>query len=498
MKKLLKIIGCISLLALIEFSCYKIATYKPVITEQDIANNKGNFSIIYNDDGTIHSLDGQLKKMKIKSEEDALSAINYYRNLFNIPDTASFRCVQTQESLTGTAYMFIQTLDDIDIVGTYISLVTENDVLKAITVDIDRTISSLALRHLSDDELNKIIVRHCSDKYEIQDKKEVIIDGKLYYQIYIVDKNNIFAFDDMRVFIEASTKKLYRENQLSIIDTIENTDYLYDEDKAISIININENGDWSLKTIENGSYTSTNNTIEPNELCQDVYENILITYNWYKDRFDRDSYDDNNCPITCLIGAKSIRDNAAYWNALDIFVIGEAYKYDKAPASFLDVIAHEYSHAVFKSITGEATIRNGDTEGISEGYADIFGCLVDGDWIMAEGLKEGKALSDPSDSGIKLVKDKQYPITYKDENWSKTDGHRNSMILTKIAYKMSQQGFTNEELSNIWYQSIFYGYSDNSTYLTVLHNIEKSMRSLGYNDERIKAVRTLFNEVGIE
>lgn len=500
MKRFIKLVSSI----LIVLSLLSACSVQPVnvITQNDIDENNGSFVVTYNEDGTIQSLDRDLKELVINTEEDALNAINQYRKLFQIPEHTAFKCVNTQESLTGTTYMFVQTLHDIEIAGTHVNIITNNNVLSAIVMEIDRDIEDITKRRLTDAQIENSVMKKCnSNTHIVHSTKNIIVNGRLMYLVHAVNKNNIFALDDIKVFVDAETKESYTEKQiLRTLDTFEynDTTYLYDENRNVQVVNMRGETTWPLNIAEFGERKLPENLSDiSDQLGCTAYQNLVIAYDWYQKKYERDSYDDNGGDILCLVGIDTLNDNAAYWDTLNVFLIGEADRYDRAPAEFLDTMAHEYTHAVFKSINGSCYVRNGETEGISEAYADIFGCLIDGDWIMAEDIKEGKALSDPSNSGIKLVRNRKYPSKYKDENWSQTDGHVNGIILTRIAYQMTQNGFTEDEISDIWYQSMFYGYGDNSTYLTVRHNVEKAARALGYNDKKVTVISDLFTSVGI-
>ena len=475
--------------------------------------NLADCKVLYNLDGTIHSLDGNFNGVKVRSEQDGLKVIDTYREIFEVPENTYFRCVNIQESITGTSYLYVQNFEGFDISGTYVSLVTDQDTLTAISMDINREIKSITMRRLTEKQINEAVFSKCdSETYQIQSTQEIIVNNRLVYSVYVVN-NRVFNLDDMRLFVDAATKEVKTERQMAdffYYDADRNSqgkvstlsyggvEYLFNESRGISVFRMTEETTWPLEEQLYGDYVGVQNlSSTEDELAIAAYKNLIDSYDWYEERYGRESYDNKGSDILCLVGVDAIQDNAAYWNSFNIFLVGEVNKYDKAPAVFLDVIAHEYTHAVFKSITGECLIRNGETEGIHEAYADIFGCLIDGDWIIAEGIKEGKALSDPSGSGIKLVKKRHYPERYKDEYWSYSDGHINGMLLTKTVYAMLQHGFTEEDIADIWYQSMFYGYSDNSTYLTVRYNVEKAARALGYTEEQIKVLNSLFEEIGI-
>ena len=497
--------------AILLVSAFLDKAHNNMAMREDI--NIENCKVFYNLDGTVHSLDGDLNGVKLYSEEDGLKIIENYREIFEVPENTAFRHVDTQDSITGPVYKYIQTFNGFDISGTYVTLVTDNNTLTAISMDINRAIKEITIRRLTEKQIQEAVFSKCDkEAYQIQSTQEIIVNNRLVYSVYVVS-NDVFDLTDMRLFIDAATKEVKTERQIadffyydpefvnpSNISTLSRggVEYLFNQERKISVFRMTEDTTWPLEEQSYGEYIGVQNlTSIEDELSLAAYNNLITSYDWYKERYGRKSYDNKGSDILCLVGVEALADNAAYWNSFDIFLVGEVNKYDKAPAVFLDVIAHEYTHAVFKSITGECLIRNGETEGIHEAYADIFGCLIDGDWVIAEGIKEGKALSDPSGSGIKLVKKRHYPERYKDEYWSYNDGHINGMLLTRTVYAMLQHGFTEGDIADIWYQSMFYGYSDNSTYLTVRYNVEKAARALGYTEEQIKVINSLFEEIGI-
>ena len=151
-------------------------------------------------------------------------------------------------------------------------------------------------------------------------------------------------------------------------------------------------------------------------------------------------------------------------------------------AAALDVVAHEYAHGIFEVVAGIIEY-SGITGAIEEGYADIFACLVQGDWIMGENLYAN------SDGGLRNIKDPPKtgnpdrvggtnyvkPTDLKNDNGGV---HDNSTIISHAAYLMEQKGLTKDDLAKIWYKSMQLGYSNKSTWLTVRSNVKKAAKQV--------------------
>jgi len=115
-----------------------------------------------------------------------------------------------------------------------------------------------------------------------------------------------------------------------------------------------------------------------------AWENLGRTYDYYRDNFGRDSYDNSGAELIATVHfceTPGEQFNNAYWNG-DQMVFGEGY------AAPLDVTAHELTHAI--------TDRTADLEykcqsgALNESMSDIFASNVDSDdWEIGEDLPGG-------------------------------------------------------------------------------------------------------------
>ena len=62
---------------------------------------------------------------------------------------------------------------------------------------------------------------------------------------------------------------------------------------------------------------------------------------------------------------------------------------------------------------------------------------------------------------------------------------------------MSQKGISNNDIARIWYQSMFYGYHNDSTYHDVKTNLISAATALNYNTKTIDIINECFQEIGV-
>jgi Zn-dependent metalloprotease len=134
---------------------------------------------------------------------------------------------------------------------------------------------------------------------------------------------------------------------------------------------------------ENGVVSGASPDAEGNT----TFSNIKAVDKYWRNRFGRDSYDNDGEDIEMYIHVGVGWKNAHYASGCDIFEFGDGF-----PA--LDVIGHEFTHGVDSS-EGDLAYET-QSGALDESFADIFGYFVDsGDWTIGEDLPGG-ALRDMS------------------------------------------------------------------------------------------------------
>lgn len=141
------------------------------------------------------------------------------------------------------------------------------------------------------------------------------------------------------------------------------------------------------------------------------------TYDYFKEKFNRNSYDGNGATIKSYVHYSSNYVNA-FWNG-NVMTYGDGNsQYD--PLTTVDIAAHEIGHAVCSN-TANLVYRY-ESGALNESFSDIWGACVEffaapndagkHTWLMGEELGTNlnfRSIIDPKAKGD--------PDTYKGTNW---------------------------------------------------------------------------------
>ena len=210
----------------------------------------------------------------------------------------------------------------------------------------------------------------------------------------------------------------------------------------------------------------------------DAHKYALVTFDYLKSVLDLDSYDDqgasmvswtdhdfprttitiNNCDTPFEMEAGS-EYNAAWVGRLVFYtpVVGD---HPHALSAALDVVAHEWGHAVSNAAVSGALTYERESGALSEAYSDWLGVAVEQsvergapDWLLGEDAanEAGRSLQEP-----KTFED---PDTYRGEFWETTSDdpsvecdpfcndncgvHTNSGVGNKMFYLLAAGGTHN-------------------------------------------------------
>jgi thermolysin len=201
-----------------------------------------------------------------------------------------------------------------------------------------------------------------------------------------------------------------------------------------------------------------------------------IVYDYYYAVHGRDSYDNAGADMHIYANCGTNWNNAS-WNGSYV-KIGNGDGVSNGPLCALDVIAHEWTHAV----TGYTAdlVYNGESGALNESMSDVFSCLIAGNWIYGEepwllaSAPGARNLEDPTNGGLYDPTD---PITsvlaghQPDHMTDKYTGtldyggvHINSGIMNKAAYLIATggthrgiricEGLGNDVLGLLYYQAL--------------------------------------------
>ncbi|MFD0769926.1 M4 family metallopeptidase [Bacillus sp. CGMCC 1.60114] len=275
------------------------------------------------------------------------------------------------------------------------------------------------------------------------------------------------------------------------------------------------------------TYDGKNRTTLPGTLWADV-DNIFnatrdaaavdaqyyagVTYDYYKNKFNRNSYDNAGGALKSTVHYGSNYNNA-FWNGTQM-VYGDGDGYTFIPLSGgEDVVGHELTHAVTERSSN--LIYQNESGALNEAISDIFGTLIEyydnrnPDWEIGEDIytpgTAGDALrsmSDPSKYGDPDHYSKRYTGT------SDNGGvHTNSSIINKAAYLLANggthygvtvNGIGNEKVGAIYYRANTVYFTQSTTFSQARAGLVQAAADLyGANSAEVAAVKQSYDAVGV-
>ncbi|MED0664995.1 M4 family metallopeptidase [Pseudobacillus badius] len=245
----------------------------------------------------------------------------------------------------------------------------------------------------------------------------------------------------------------------------------------------------------------------------DAHHYAAKTYDYYKEKFNRNSYDDRGAALKSTVHYGS-KYNNAFWNGSQM-VYGDGDGSTFIPLSgALDVVAHELTHAVTDNSSD--LIYQNESGALNEAMSDIFGTLVEfyannnpdyeiGEDIYTPGVANDalRSMSDPTKNGDPDHYSKRYTGTGDNGGV-----HTNSGIINKAAYLLAKggthysitvPGIGNEKVGKIYYRA-------NTVYLTASSTFSQARAALvqsaadlyGASSPEVNAVNKSFDAVGIK
>ncbi|MDH2361264.1 bacillolysin [Priestia megaterium] len=238
-----------------------------------------------------------------------------------------------------------------------------------------------------------------------------------------------------------------------------------------------------------------------------------VTYDYYKNKFNRNSYDNAGAPLKSTVHYSSGYNNA-FWNGSQM-VYGDGDGYTFVPLSGgLDVIGHELTHAVTERSSN--LIYQYESGALNEAISDIFGTLVEyydnrnPDWEIGEDIYT------PGTSGDAL-RSMSNPAKYGDpDHYSKrytgsSDNggvHTNSGIINKAAYLLANggthygvtvTGIGGDKLGKIYYRANTLYFTQSTTFSQARAGLVQAAADLyGSGSQEVISVGKSFDAVGVQ
>lgn len=530
--------------------------------------------IDYNEGGTqAEFISGKFTTIKIDSFESALKSIYSVKTILGISDPQTELVWQaTNHDGISLTYSFSQQYNNIPVYGRLVtvsadektgdsqsinsSFLTDN-ILSKVKTTADLSIDEIADKIGANDINNSYLTIYSLDDYQNSPVLAYVIrtDGR----VIVANAQNgdiITSYLTQKSWGDSSTTgsgKNELEQTVTFPVQFHQWDfYFYYQEDVQRKIYIH--GDTS------SLITHEINTSWGDKTANSAYTNVITVYDWYKTHLGRNSIDNNGMTIdvnvhnfkneTDLWGNKQT-DNA-HWDGDNKEMCFFENESGGTPtvAACLDVIAHEMTHGVLQYIIEQSrTDRSKSfdeffpyanyTGSINEGYADVFGYLVDdANWTMGENWETIRSLSNPEQydaptilEGVNYIPNRditemqpdgeafimsQNDITIdqlknsytKSKNAGKVNNydeylfdlyqstlvHKNSSLVYHTVYLMNKYGVSKDKLEKIWYNSMSLGYDSTSNYHTVRKFLIQASKNNHLTDKEISAVRRAFDD----
>ncbi len=283
------------------------------------------------------------------------------------------------------------------------------------------------------------------------------INGR-YIQCYKFDLKSIAPYARKSVYVDASSAQVVLElNKIVCTDTpgTANTRYsgtrpiiadsfsggyrLRDNGRSITTWNLEQSEFNAVDFVDDdNNWTSTANN---DDAAYDLHWGLEATYDYYLNTHGRTSFDD--------FGAQ-IEGYAHYgYNFTNAFWDGTAFYFGDGdpnegftPLTSIDVVAHEYTHAVTQYSAGlEYQFESG---ALNESFSDIFGVVLDfethpltANYLMGDLInQQGIVFRDMTNPNLTLE-----PDTYLGLYWDEFEEvHTNSQVMNHWFYLLSNGG----------------------------------------------------------
>ena len=252
-----------------------------------------------------------------------------------------------------------------------------------------------------------------------------------------------------------------------------------------------------------GSIISWNIGSFPSSYAVSAHANMACAFDFYKNQLGRNSYDGKGKAVktTTEFSYKNQTSNACWSPSDKQFKFYGGNNGDKKYAAALDMVGHEFTHAVVE-YTCNLVYKN-QSGALDEAYADIMGALIENKsgtnrWLMGEDSAVGaiRSMADP------LLFNQPNNFIYYQYTSSDNGGvHINNSIFTHAAFLMMNKPATKDTISGEIWAQVFYNslfrLTNTSSFMDAGDAVYRSAKSLKFTDEQLVAIIDAFNEVGI-
>jgi len=221
-------------------------------------------------------------------------------------------------------------------------------------------------------------------------------------------------------------------------------------------------------------------------------------YNYFLNKHDRNSYDNNGGDIDSVVHYDKSFNNAAWTGQYMIYGDGDGQTFN-ALSGAKDIVAHELTHAVTERTAGlEYSHQSG---ALNESFSDVFGYFIDSDdWLLGEDVytpnKEGDALRSLKDP--EQYNQPAHMDHYLQGTQDSGGVHTNSGIPNKAAY-LTINSIGKEKAEQIYYLALTQYLTPNAQFSDAKAALKEAADHLyGKNSDASKAIKKAWKDVGVQ
>ncbi len=304
------------------------------------------------------------------------------------------------------------------------------------------------------------------DNYALCYRFEIHSEQPLFaYKIYVNASNGeIHAVEDMIHIInsQGTAKTKYSDTQQITTDSLAGSFRLREVGRGngVETYNLKKGTSYGAAvdfTDADNFWDNTN--ANQDEIATDAHWGAEKTYDYYFQKFGRNSYDGNGAKIRSYVHYSSNYNNA-FWNG-SVMTYGDGNGSVFYPLTCLDVCAHEVTHAVTTNTA--ALVYSYESGALNESFSDIFGNSIEKfakpnqfNWRLGEEIT-------PSGTGIRHMGSPDalwHSDTYKGTLWYSGAGdnggvHTNSGVQNYWYYLLCEGGIGKNDLNDsFWVDSM--------------------------------------------
>ena len=435
--------------------------------------------------------------------------------LLSLPKTHGFKEVKKVEDLHNTKHIRHQQIyNGIPVEGRVFITHYKNGNLKSANGNYEQNIEANTRPSLSKKEALKKALDYFNAQKYITNINSDNLKGELVIlpvqnACFLCYKFDLYASKPLKreyVFVDANTGEIRgRHNRIHhedrkgtavtqyngikeiTADSVDNYYRLRESGRGGGIVTLNVN--YSVDKENATDFTDDDNHWEDptgkDAHAYGCHYNTEVTYDYYLEKFGRNSYDGNGAQLISYIHYGEEYNNA-FWDGESMtYGDGDGTRY--GPFTCLDVVAHELTHGVTEYTAG--LIYSNESGALNESFSDIFGVCVDfyanpstANYLMGDEftlLTDGfRDMSNPNR--------KADPDTYKGRYWfTGTDDyggvHTNSSVQNYWFFLLAEGGTGINDYNNSYNvrgigieKAAQIAYRNLSVYLTPVSNYEEA------------------------